>query len=235
MPLCNKGQLAGIISGASATYATAPRDAFFGITSENRDKVLNGIIDTTVFRMVNHERNLATRVMSLWRKVVPLVGQHLYGVVPFGFETFVVEEDQRKGALYKGDNWTAAGQTVGSAKSHVGLTERFTRKSVVSKRVFTKWRDGLSSVVESEYKSSWRGKTLEEKRRARAIAARRKYLQGRVFFIFLPPPQSHRRFLRSGTEQQKSQLFRNPYFKLRPAAIVCGCWRPGLVWGVLRE
>jgi hypothetical protein len=124
MPLCNKGQLAGIISGGSATYATAPRDAFFGITSENRDKVLNGIIDTTVFRMVNHERNLATRVMSLWRKVVPLVWQHLYGVVPFGFEAFVVEEDQRKGALYKRDNWTTAGQTVGSAKSHVGLTER---------------------------------------------------------------------------------------------------------------
>lgn len=178
-----KNQLAGIISGGSSTYGTKPRDVFFGITRENRGKVLNAIINNTVFRLVNNEPNLGTRVLSLWRKVVADVWEALYGVVPFGFETFVVEEDRRKGMLYASDNWTATGRTDGSAKSHRGLTERSTRKSVVPKLVFVKWRDGFSSVMESEYKSSWRGKTPVEKRRARAIAARRRYLNGRIFYI----------------------------------------------------
>lgn len=60
-----EGTMAGIISGGSAAYAVASRDSFFGITKENREKVLNGVIDNTVFRLVNNEPNLSTRVISL--------------------------------------------------------------------------------------------------------------------------------------------------------------------------
>ena len=55
-----KGALAGIISGGSPVFAVAARDSFFKITKENRTKVINGIVDNVVFRLVNHERNLGS-------------------------------------------------------------------------------------------------------------------------------------------------------------------------------
>ena len=179
-----EGTMAGVISGGSAAYAVASRDIFFGITRENRERVLNGVIDNTVFRLVNNEPNLATRVIALWRKVIPLVWEDLYGVPVFGFETFVVEEDHRKGSLYKADNWTLVGETSGNGKSHEnGLTAALTRKTVVPKLIFCKWRDGFSAPVESDYVSSWKGKTPEEKQRGKAIAERRKHYMGKVFYI----------------------------------------------------
>jgi uncharacterized protein DUF4338 len=178
-----KRTMAGIISGGSAAYAVASRDTFFAITKENRKKVLNGVIDNTVFRLVKNEPNLSTRVIALWRKVIPLVWDYLYGVPVFGFETFVVEEDHRKGSLYKADNWTFVGETSGSSKSHKnGLTGELTRKTVAPKLAFCKWRDGYSAPVESEYVSSWRGKTPEEKQRRKTIAERRNDLMGKVFY-----------------------------------------------------
>jgi uncharacterized protein DUF4338 len=87
-----KGRIAGIISGASPVYASPPRDSFFKITSENRKKVINGIVDNVVFRLVNHERNLGSRVLALWEKAVSQTWQLLYGVEVFGFETFIVRE-----------------------------------------------------------------------------------------------------------------------------------------------
>jgi hypothetical protein len=180
----HKGTMAGIISGGSAAHAVASRDAFFGITKENREKVLNGVIDNTVFRLVKNEPNLSTRVIALWRKVVPLVWDYLYGVPVFGFETFVVEEDHRKGSLYKADNWILVGETSGNGKSHEnGLTGELTRKNVVPKLIFCKWRDGLSIPVESDYVSSWKGKTPDEKKRRKTIAERRKHLMGKVFYL----------------------------------------------------
>lgn len=125
-----KREIVGIISGGSAAYATTVRDAFFKITPENRDQVLNGIVDNTVFRLELTEKNLATRVLSIWRKVIVQVWEDMYGVTVYGFETFVVEEDHRKGALYKADNWTFLGQTVGNSESLKGKSI-FARKNVV--------------------------------------------------------------------------------------------------------
>jgi hypothetical protein len=99
-----KGAIVGIISGASAVYRHAGRDKFFGITSANRNKVLNGIISNTAFRLEVRVPNLASQVLSLWRKVVPPFWEHLYGVKVFGFETFV--DTDTDGGCYKADNWT---------------------------------------------------------------------------------------------------------------------------------
>jgi len=123
----------GAISGGSAVYSTAPRDEFFHITKENRLKVLsdgtelstlNGIIDNTLFRLELHEKNLASKIVSLWRKKVVEDWRFLYSVEPYGFETFVEESEiengkQRNGHLYLADNWTLAGETSGSTKHHI--------------------------------------------------------------------------------------------------------------------
>jgi Domain of unknown function (DUF4338) len=177
----HKGKVAGIISGGSAVWGTTLRDAFFKINQENRDQMLNGIIDNTVFRLETTERNLATRVLSIWRKVSAQIWEDLYGVTVYGFETFVIEEDDRKGALYKADNWTHLGDTAGNTKSHSGLNTVGTRVSVVSKLIFGKWRDGFSEPVASTYQSSWRGVTPEEKARAKELARKREGYLGKMF------------------------------------------------------
>ena len=176
----------GAISGGSAVYATGVRDEFFRITEGNREKVINGIIDNTLFRLELPEYNLASKIVSLWRKAVVKDWEGLYGVKPYGFETFVeyAEIDahrQRVGSLYLADNWTRVGETTGSAKNHVGkgLTgylhgNPFTRESVAKKIVFCKWINPFTEPQVCEYKSSWRGQTPEEKQLAKKRAAWRK-------------------------------------------------------------
>jgi hypothetical protein len=176
----------GAISGGSAVYTTAVRDGFFHITKENREKVINGIIDNTLFRLELHEYNLASRIVALWRKIVVKDWEGLYSVKPYGFETFVeyAEIDavtQRVGSLYLADNWTRVGETSGNTKNHVGkgLTgglhgNPFTREYVPKKLVFCKWIKPFNAPQVCEYKSSWRGQTPEEKQLSKERAAWRK-------------------------------------------------------------
>jgi len=58
----------GIISGASSVWSVKSRDEFFELTKENKPKGLPSIINNTVFRLELHEKNLATRILALWRK-----------------------------------------------------------------------------------------------------------------------------------------------------------------------
>jgi len=169
----------GVISGGSAVYAVKARDLFFGIDKSNREKVINGIIDNTLFRIEGGKKNLATRVLSMWRKQVALDWRSLYDAEPYGFETFVEEADiiradgssgRRSGALYKADNWTLAGASVGNTKHHIGrgltggLAGRpFVREQVPPKLCFCKWIGKERLARMCEYKSSWRLETTEEK------------------------------------------------------------------------
>jgi len=137
-----KGQIVGVISGASAAYATAPRDKFFGITEENR-QAIQGIINNVVFRLELDEPNLATRCLRRFQEIIPHIFYEMYGVVVFGFETFVLENDTRVGTIYKADNWTFAGATAGSTKVRNGIENPADRKTVKPKLVFCKWRDGF--------------------------------------------------------------------------------------------
>ena len=145
-----KQEIVGIISGGSPVFATAARDTFFKITKENRVKVINGIVDNVVFRLINHEKNLGSRVLSLWEKAIIETWESLYGVKVFGFETFIVREglmreeitenkdnlgrplrrvvvvtdaegNIRRGNMYKAANWSYAGETSGSTKGHDGV------------------------------------------------------------------------------------------------------------------
>ena len=116
-----KNQVVGIISAASSVYAVKARDEFFNIPKDKNLKqqfYLPSIVNNSVFRLEYHEKNLATKVLKLWRTTTQKLWKDLYGVSVIGFETFVVENDTRKGALYKADNWTTVGMTAGNAKAH---------------------------------------------------------------------------------------------------------------------
>jgi hypothetical protein len=104
-----KGKNVGAISGGSSVYGTKVRDTFFGISKNNREQTLNGVIDNTLFRLEysldrnacvygeedtkkrkclnpDHNHNLATQVLALWRRNVVAYWEFLYGVKPFRIE-----------------------------------------------------------------------------------------------------------------------------------------------------
>lgn len=187
-----RGEIVGAISGGSAVFGTKSRDLFFGLTKDNKKQTLNGVIDNTLFRLERAERNLATRCLALWRRKVVGYWEYMYGVVPYGFETYVEEVEieerpgkQRVGSIYLADNWTFTCRTFGSTKNHIGVgltggveydgvkKGSFARTTSIPKLEFCKWRDGFSEAVYCEYQSSWRGKTPEEKLLAKERASRR--------------------------------------------------------------
>lgn len=148
------GAIVGIISGASSVWAVKCRDEFFGLTKDNKRKGLPSIINNVVFRLEDHTPNLATQVLSLWRRQIAIDWEERYGVEVFGFETFVVENDTRKGALYKADNWTLLGVTAGSTKTHKGLGNPSIRVETSKKLVFGLKVKGKK--LSTEYTSTWR-------------------------------------------------------------------------------
>lgn len=132
------GKIVGIISGASSVWAVKSRDEYFGLTKDNKKVALPSIINNVVFRLEVHLPNLATQVLKVWRNQVSKDWEERYHVAVHGFETFVVEEDYRKGSLYKADNWTFLGVTQGNTKTHKGLSTPSQRVSTSPKLIFAK-------------------------------------------------------------------------------------------------
>ena len=180
-----KDKIVGIISGASSVYGVKARDDFFNIPNDRNIKqkyYLPAIINNVVFRLEYHEKNLATRVLSKFRKVISKLWEEIYEVPVIGFETFVVETETRKGALYKADNWVFVGYTKGSTKLHSkGLKNKSTRKIVETKMIYCKWINNKAIVPTVEYKSSWKCETEIEKTRKKRIDKLKKDLIGELF------------------------------------------------------
>jgi hypothetical protein len=175
------GVIVGIISGASSVYAVKTRDEFFKIPKDRNIKqkyYLPAIINNTVFRLEYHEKNLATKVLSKWRKVTSSLWEEIYEVPVIGFETFVVEEEWRKGSLYKADNWVLVGETVGSTKSHKGLDKPSSRVETTPKLIYCRWSKGKHLVPDKAYMSSWKAETVEEKVRVKRITKLKNELLG---------------------------------------------------------
>jgi hypothetical protein len=151
-------EIVGIISGASCVYAVKARDDYFGLTKENKKVALPSIINNVVFRLERHDiPNLATQVLSLWRKRVAVDWEERYKVRVHGFETFVVEEDYRKGTLYKADNWEFVGNTFGSTKAHNhGLASRGERVPTITKMIYCKKIPKTS--LSTSYTPTWNKK-----------------------------------------------------------------------------
>lgn len=152
-------EVIGIISGGASAYSVKCRDDYFGITSENRQVALNGIVDNTVFRLEKNLPNLGTQVLKQWRKQICIDWEKKYSVKVCGFETFIIENEHRKGSLYKADNWDFVGETQGSAKVHdKGISNVHHRVETKKKLVFCKRINGVP--LPTEYYSNWRNPSI---------------------------------------------------------------------------
>lgn len=148
-------EVCGIISGASSVFAVKSRDEYFGLTKENKRAGLNSIINNVVFRLEKNLPNLGSQILALWRRTIAEDWEKQYGVKVHGFETFIIGNERRFGALYKADNWDYVGDTAGSTKTHSGLNKKGGRQETCVKMIFCK-KIPNTKLCE-HYESTWRG------------------------------------------------------------------------------
>ena len=182
-----KGEQVGIISGGSVVYGTRLRDEFFKVPKETaeRKRVLNSIVNNTVYHLAPREKFLFARALALWEKVVPYVWNELYEVPVCGFETFIDPKGTKnggRGSGYRGIGWTWLGKTAGNAKT-----------MALPKTVLCKWRPGYSSLIAVDYKPTWEAgekdkdgnltpKGAAQRALAKIRTARRKKYIGKFFY-----------------------------------------------------
>ena len=164
----------GVIGGSSAVYTNEARDEYwdFSEDKETKTRQLNSVINNNVFRLEYPAPNLATMVLSLWRKQIQKDWEQLYGVQVAGFETFVVEErlwngKTRNGACYRADNWDLVGITKGYGDRNVRGREHQDKVLKTRKLIYCKRIPGRELC--SDYTSSWndpeKTKVLSHKRK----------------------------------------------------------------------
>lgn len=108
--------LLGAIGWGAAAWKVAPRDKWLGWTVEQREAGLHRVVNNARFLIAPHIRcqNLASKVLSMCEKIVPVDFETRYGVRPVLLETFV--EKGRPGTCYRAANWQYLGQTQGRGK-----------------------------------------------------------------------------------------------------------------------
>ena len=155
-----KGEVVGVIGGASAVYKSAARDAFFGLSDEKylKTRQLNSIVNNNIFKLDYPVPNLATIILKKWRKQIAKDWEYMYGVEVYGYETFVVEErlwngQTRNGGCYRADNWELVGLTKGYGKTNTrGRTHN--NKLLQSKKLIYCIKNKNKKLC-TEYETSW--------------------------------------------------------------------------------
>ena len=102
--------------GASA-WQVAPRDAFIGWDHEQRCKGLHLIVNNARFLILPwiQSKNLASKILALVARQLPVDWLHRYKVQPVLMETFV-ESQRFGGTCYRAANWIHVGKTKGRGK-----------------------------------------------------------------------------------------------------------------------
>lgn len=101
----NYGRVVGIIGFNSPPSNYRKFREYFSVDNDN------AFMANNVFRIVDTEKNLATRVMKIARNQVQKDNIEKWGFPLVGLVTFV--EPPRTGALYKADNWDFIGMSKG--------------------------------------------------------------------------------------------------------------------------
>jgi hypothetical protein len=108
--------LAAMGFGASA-WKVAHRDRFIGWSPQQREQNLHLVVNNARFLILPWitSRNLASRILSMAAKQLPLDWKQRYGYEPVLLETFVLS-NRFRGICYQAANWIHVGQTQGRGK-----------------------------------------------------------------------------------------------------------------------
>lgn len=95
----------GAVGFSAAAWKTKPRDAWIGWSAAQREKNLHLVVNNSRFLILPwaRSRNLASKILSMCVKRLPVDWQEVYGYQPVLMETFV-ERDRFNGTSYKAAN-----------------------------------------------------------------------------------------------------------------------------------
>jgi len=124
----------GILGGlafSAAAWRVAVRDAWIGWDDLTRQQRLHQIVNNSRFLILPQVtvNNLASHVLALAIKQLPLDWQTQYAIQPLLLETFV-EQDRFQGTCYRAANWIHLGQTKGRGRQDVNNSHAVPIKAV---------------------------------------------------------------------------------------------------------
>lgn len=110
-------QLLAVLGFAAAAWSLAPRDRFIGWTTAQRKHNLHLVVNNNRFLILPwvHSKNLASKILALVARQLPMDWLARYGYQPVLLETFV-QQNLFKGTCYRAANWVYVGQTQGRGK-----------------------------------------------------------------------------------------------------------------------
>jgi len=110
-------RLVALLGFGAAAWQTAPRDAWIGWNSEQRQRNLGAVVNNARFLMLPWVRvpHLASKLLGLAARTLAQHWQARYGYRPLLLETFV-EVERFNGTCYQAANWVYVGETQGRGK-----------------------------------------------------------------------------------------------------------------------
>jgi hypothetical protein len=110
-------RLLALISFGASAWKLADRDRFIGWNQTQRHRNLQLVVNNARFLILPwiQSKGLASKILSMVARQLPLDWQARYKLRPVLFETFV-ETPRHRGTCYKAANWIHVGRTVGRGK-----------------------------------------------------------------------------------------------------------------------
>jgi hypothetical protein len=111
----NGMELVGAIGISSCVLAVGDRDRWIGWDKEQRVKLSNSMANNYRFCLKpdNGIKNLGSKVLKMVRIEGARRWKERYGDDLILLETYVLQNENRRGAVYLADNWTHVGNTSG--------------------------------------------------------------------------------------------------------------------------
>jgi len=126
-----QGKMVALLGFGAAAWKTSPRDLFIGWTPAQRERRLHLVVNNARFLILPwvSSRHLASKLLGMVARRLPLDWQHRYGYRPVLLETFV-EKRRFAGTCYKAANWICVGHTQGRGKLDTAHAQPLPPKSV---------------------------------------------------------------------------------------------------------
>jgi hypothetical protein len=124
-------RILALLGFGAAAWKTAPRDLFIGWSTQQRTHHLHRVVNNARFLILPWVRcqNLASRLLALAERQLPVDWHQAYGYRPVMLETFV-EIPRFLGTCYKAANWHLVGETTGRGKLDVDHSARLPKKAI---------------------------------------------------------------------------------------------------------
>ena len=110
-------QFVALLGFGASAWQAAPRDNYIGWSHDQRKAQLHRVVNNARFLILPwvRSKNLASMILSMAAKRLPMDWEARYHYRPVLLETFV-EKDRFAGTSYKAANWTYVGETKGRGK-----------------------------------------------------------------------------------------------------------------------